>query len=309
MRHYLKSLFWPVIIILFLLPVSCDNRDATSEYSRKLKKVKISFEHKMDTEIQIPRAVKCSMPGDTDSSTTEFDTPVHPTGKVISLEISEMPIELKNTELKNGILSTKDYGDIEVLLTGLKHGKPVFELRTSQPQIDYLKKRIIRYRNNKHDIFTAVLDNDIPKLKALIEREADLNVRSVDNVTPLIAATVMGRQKVIQILLDANVDVNAKDNKGWTALIHLASVIDSPEIARALIKAHADINAVGKDGATALIVAAMKGNMELVKTLVQAGADLNVAAKTTGHHFTALYAAEKEGHKEIAAFLKKSGAK
>ena len=155
-----------------------------------------------------------------------------------------------------------------------------------------------KYLNNKNALFSAVLDNDIPKLKALIDENVDLNVRSVDDVTPLIAATIMNNKKVVQVLLDANADVDARDHTGWTALIHFASENCSPEIGDALIKANADINARGRYGTTALIAASMRGNMNFVKTLVEAGADLNIAAKSKGERFTALYAAESEGHKE-----------
>jgi len=294
-----------------MLSPGCDNEEGkiSSPFGpKKVEKVKITFDHKINTEIEIPEGLTGSVSTDADPSATDFETPVHPVGRVMSLEICEMPIELKNTELKDGILSTREYGDIEVLLVGFRRDEAVFELRSTRPQLVNLTKKIIEYQDSKRDVFSAVLDDDIPKLKALIDAKVDLNVRSIDDVTPLIAATVLDSQKVVQLLLDANANVNAKDSSGWTALIHSANTNGNPEIASALIKAHADINASGKYGTTALFMAAVKGNIDLVKALVEAGADLNAAVKTTGDSLTALHAAERQGNKEIAEFLKKAGA-
>lgn len=312
MKHYLKSILFILILFLssILLPC-CDKKEEkiSSPFGpKKIVKVKITYDYKINSEIIIPEGLKGSVSADMDTSTTEFETPVHPEGKVLSLAIGEMPIDIKNTELDDGNLSTKGYGNIEFLLIGLKQGKAVFELRATQKQIVCLTKDIIKYLDNKKDIFNAVMDNDIPKLQKLIEAKVDLNVRTVDDITPLMVAAIMGSQKAVQTLLDANADVNAKDHTGWTALIHFASTNGNLEMGNTLINAHADINARGKHGTTALIMAAIKGNMDLVKTLVEAGADLNAEFETTGERFTALYAAERGGHKEVAEFLKNSGA-
>ena len=312
-KHRLLLFFRIMIIVLITMCYAgCENNEdkLTSPFGPKvIIKEKISFDHKIDAEIKIPKDATGSATSDVDVSVTEFETPVHPEGKVIYLEISEMPIELRDTKLNDGILSTRKYGEIEIFLTGLNQGEAVFELRATQKQILSLKKEIIKYLDNKRALFSAVLDNDIPKLKILINEKVDLNVRSIDNITPLIAATVMDHPEVVRILLDANADVNAKDSMGWTALINFASTNVNSEIGDALIKAHADINAKGKYGTTTLIMAAMKGNMDLVKTLVQADADLNAEVNTPEERFTALGAAEREGHREIEEFLKKSGAK
>ena len=220
-----------------------------------------------------------------------------------------MPVEIRDAELKKGVLTTKSYGDIDVILVGLKGGESVFELQATEKQIGFITQDVIKYQDNKRALFNAVLEDDIPKLKSLIDAKVELNVRSVDDITPLTAATILNQPEVVRILLDAGADVNAKDITGWTALIHSASANSNIEIARALIKARSDINARGIHGNTALIMAALKGNIAFVKALVEAGADLNVSADIEGENSTALVIAEKKGHGDIVEFLKASGAK
>lgn len=311
MNHCLKTFYFVIIVFISVFSTGCDDKEAaiSSPFGpKKIEKVKISFDQKINAEIKIPEGAKDSVSADTGPVAAGFEIPVSAEGKVISLALGEMPVELKETALINGTLHTRDYGYIDVLLVGLRENKPILELRATPEQILSLKRQIVKYRNNKRDLFSAVIENDIPKLNALIETGADLNVRTVDDITPLTAATIMNRKEIVHILLDANVEINARDSIGWTALIHCASAYGDPGMFDELIKAHADINARDIHGTTALIVASMKGNIDLVKTLVDAGADLNAEADTNGGHFTALNAAESRGNKEIADFLKKSGA-
>ncbi len=315
MKHCFRLIYRLIFIILLsMFSGGCGNNEETSGISspfgpKELEKIIITFDHKIETDIEIPEGIKGSASSEMDPSITDFETPVRPEGNVFSLRICEMPIELRDTELKNGILSTKNYGDIEVYMLGLRQGESIFELRATHNQIISLEKEIIKYEDNRRDLFSAVLDDDIPKLKSLIDAEVDLNVRSVDDVTPLIAAIIMNNDQAAQILLDANADVDARDYKGWTALIHSASANSSIEMVDALIRANADINASGRHGTTALIMASVKGNMDVVKALVKKGADLDAAAEIEGEKFTALRAAERGKHVEIAEFLKNSGAK
>jgi hypothetical protein len=312
MKQYFKPIFLIVVIVLIFIFNGCDSNNEptiSSPFGPKvITKEIITFDHVVKAEIKKPEQAAGPAAAEMTESAIEFETPVHPEGRVVYLEISEMPVELKDTELKNGLLSTRKYGDIEVFLKGFKQDEAIFELLATQKQIINLKKEIIKYLDNKKELFTAVLDGDIPKLKALINEKVDLNVRSVDNITPLIAATILDRLQVVQILLDAHADVNARDRAGWTPLIHFAASNGNLELGNALIRADADINARDKNGTTALIAAAAKGNLDFVKVLVDAGADLNAAAKMAEAPFTALQAAERTEHKEIVDFLKKSGA-
>ena len=60
---------------------------------------------------------------------------------------------------------------------------------------------------------------------------------------------------VIQRIIDAGADVNARTGNGKTALIVAVSSNEDPAVVEALIKAGADIEIKSNDGGTALMFA------------------------------------------------------
>ena len=70
--------------------------------------------------------------------------------------------------------------------------------------------------------------------------------------------------------------MNAKDKHGYTALIN-AAMFATPNIVKLLIDSGADVHTKNVLGDTALIAAADNNlNPEVIKILVAAGADVNV---------------------------------
>lgn len=90
-------------------------------------------------------------------------------------------------------------------------------------------------------------------------------------------------------------------NKAWQAATRQGDV----EQVRHLLEAGADINARDRYGQTALMNAARRGQVELVRLLVEQGAALNTTAK---YSLTALMLAIINGHTEIAYILIQAGA-
>ena len=79
----------------------------------------------------------------------------------------------------------------------------------------------------------------------------------------------------IRSCIAGGVDVNAKDNHGWTALLY-AVYYGNTEMAKLLISAGADVDIKNNYGYTALMYAAMYGNIEIVKLLIDSGAKKNL---------------------------------
>ena len=92
------------------------------------------------------------------------------------------------------------------------------------------------------------------------------------NLHRLVAA---GDVDGLKAALAKGADVNARDAKSWTPLMHAA---DSGQdlLVPLLLKAGADLDARLADGATALFIAAVHGRTEIIAMLMEAGAKVDI---------------------------------
>ncbi|RLN82851.1 hypothetical protein BBJ28_00019344 [Nothophytophthora sp. Chile5] len=112
-----------------------------------------------------------------------------------------------------------------------------------------------------------------------------------------------GEIEKVKELVNRGENVNAKSN-GGTAVM-LASQNGHLEVVKYLVDAGADIEAVYDEGETALMQAAGKGHLDVVQYLVDAGADKE-AKSTNG--WTALIWSARRGHLDVVKYLVDSGA-
>ena len=93
------------------------------------------------------------------------------------------------------------------------------------------------------------------------------------NATPLhFAAMTNENLAVLQALLDAGANPDAKDSAGATPLHQAARSSTNTAVMQALLAAGADINARTSEGETPLDVATRKENWSAVQTLQDNGA-------------------------------------
>ena len=120
----------------------------------------------------------------------------------------------------------------------------------------------------------AAAKGDYASVMALLGQGVDPNDMDSQGFTPLMWAARYGHEEIIKSLCEAGADLNATDtgSNHWTALIHAIHKRQN-RAAILLMGSGADVNAKARGGATALMVAAGYGNTEMVKVLLDHGAD------------------------------------
>ncbi len=147
-------------------------------------------------------------------------------------------------------------------------------------------------------------------LSALLEhhRLPDVSIdeyRDSEGKTLLIAAAAAGHVDVVSYLLRVHgASPNQVDCKGRTALMCSAAFL-KPKVAMMLLaQPDIDVNIAHTGGETALFLAAHSGLCDVVKRLIEMGADVH---KQNATGFTALMLAIDGGHPEIAKVLIEAG--
>ena len=143
----------------------------------------------------------------------------------------------------------------------------------------------------------SVGDTVILEQEETEEEETDLS-------SALIQAITADCTEAVEFLLFLGADPNYTSANGTTPLI-LACWNNSISIAKLLLRAEANVNAQDDRSATALkMVCSLKSqNKELVELLVQSGAQLTVP----GEEITALEIATRESHVDVVQFLASEG--
>lgn len=211
--------------------------------------------------------------------------------------------------------------------------------RKTRPEAAQQLLKLRGYEFDEKSFHAAAAARDLMAVNAFLDGGMSVDTRSgSDSRTVLIDAAAHGNLQIVKTLLERGADVNAKDNKGYTALSHalearyddvsdlllknpkldpnsrglngvtaLASYVwrEQKDVVQNLLDRGADVNAQDNDGDAPLHGAAQSGNVEIIDMLVAKGASLNLKNKQGG---TPLMWAAVFGHDEAARRLLKHGA-
>lgn len=154
-----------------------------------------------------------------------------------------------------------------------------------------------------HDFKVSAIVDELIKTDNIDKKIPTERVASTPNFwTPLSYASFIGNLPAVKLLVKKRADVNYKDANGQTPLI-LAAISGNIEAIEILLQAGADINATDINSNTALIHASSVGNTLTVKYLVEKGCDLTPAHNQQNALDFALF----YQHKEIIDYLKSKG--
>jgi len=133
---------------------------------------------------------------------------------------------------------------------------------------------LIAVSSRGQDIFDAIKNADLAKVKQLAEKDASL-VNQKDNAgnTPLHNAAIVGSVAITEFLLTKGADINAANTILNTPL-HEALSYGKDDLAKMLIMKGADIRRQGSKGTYPLHIAVQKSQKSTVELLIEKGADL-----------------------------------
>ena len=156
-------------------------------------------------------------------------------------------------------------------------------------------------------VMRALVDGDMDLFKKLASADKKIgNLKGAGCITPLMQAVLYGDLDSVRLLLQQGADPNIRNEVGATAIMW---AVDDLEKTRLLIEHGADVNARSNDARTPLLIAAgLFGNTDIIKLLLDRGADLAAKSPTVNGYATVLSEASRVGDESLLRMLIDRGA-
>ncbi len=140
-----------------------------------------------------------------------------------------------------------------------------------QAQVPPSSSEMSRYEG----LLAAVAQGDIKRIKALIEKGREVDIRDRYGRTPLHVAAYTGQHEAMHALVNSGADPNAMENDRYDIVTIAAVANDVSTLGVALSLGASAKNTTSPYDGTALIAAAHLGHVEVVQILIEAGAPLD----------------------------------
>jgi uncharacterized protein len=137
-------------------------------------------------------------------------------------------------------------------------------------------------------------------LAAITSPDIDVNATDPDGSTALLWATYKVDHDLVRALLEDHANPNIKNHYGAAPLTEAAKLGDV-DLVRMLLDAHADPDSPNQDNQTALMLASSIGSLPIAQLLIKHGAKVNAVESFRGQ--TALMWAAGENHPDIVDLL------
>ncbi|XP_071183252.1 kinase D-interacting substrate of 220 kDa B isoform X2 [Salvelinus alpinus] len=170
--------------------------------------------------------------------------------------------------------------------------------------LDKFKEVDSRSENGQTSLIVASEQGSIEIVQELIRRGANVNLDDVDCWTALISAAKEGHVEVVKELLANNASLEHRDMGGWSALMW-ASYKGRGEVTQLLLEKGACPNITGQYSVYPIIWAAGRGHADIVHLLIHHGAKVNCSDK---YGTTPLIWAARKGHYDSVIHLLVNGA-
>ncbi|XP_030645115.1 histone-lysine N-methyltransferase EHMT2 [Chanos chanos] len=154
-------------------------------------------------------------------------------------------------------------------------------------------------------LLEAIMNNHVEVVRYLIQSGACVYHTEEDGSTGLHHAAKLGNLDIVMLLLSTGqVDVNAQDSGGWTPVIWAAEHRHI-EVIRALLNRGADVTLKDKEMNVCLHWASYAGSAEIAELVLNAGCPLS---SVNMHGDTPLHIASREGYLECVTLFLSRGA-
>ncbi len=191
-----------------------------------------------------------------------------------------------------GLVTAKDEHGVSAISLSVYHGR-------------YEVMKAILARRPALDVFEAAAVGDADRTRELVSQDPVLaNAWSPDGFFPLGLAAFFKHPAVAKVLLEHGADATMASRPAKFTPLHSATSDDAGQVTKDLVQmlldANADPNARSASDGTPLHSAAFTGDVAVMQLLLAYGADAT-AVDNKGH--TPLDIARDRGHSEIAALL------
>lgn len=264
------------------------------------------------------------------TSPVEIYTPAFPISSSTRSSISSM-IEFRNSKMSLFLVLLLFFELVEVYSTARRPSRMGWVSRHQQ-EYEMEDDRGSSNYDGVTVLQRAVMKNHSDIVKLLLKLDTNVNVRTKDGSTPLHLAATFGEIDIVKSLLDsAKVNLTIRDNKGQTPLMcaqreHHSEVVkllndrldvsteslieavkeDNLDLAKSLVKWGADVNGKDDGGYPVISVAAANGHTDIVRYLVEdAGVPVDAKGDDGG---TALKWAANSGYLPVVKYLVSKGA-
>jgi ankyrin repeat protein len=216
----------------------------------------------------------------------------------IAAEAGEIEITLATEKERYGLrfAPQKALQETETLVSR----PPMPAIRSAQA-----RAKLVNRKSLNETLVSAVSESDTAYLKALLKEGANAKYVSSNGWTALSAAAAYGSAEMVDILIAAGSDLNARDRQCgcpvlWTAA---RSNREPKQKVRSLLKAGANPHS-GAGKRDLLMSAAANGDLEIVELLLHEGLSITNHSESGE---TALMAGAQSGNESVVSVLIKAG--
>lgn len=194
------------------------------------------------------------------------------------LNSKQFDTNFKDNNGNTPLMAAAESGNWYVAKQFLEHGAKLNEVNNEGNNV---LQTAIFFRN--HEIAGTILKE--------YRDQVDLQHKDKDGYNLLLACTNLYDEKIFDMLLDLDIDIEALDNISNNILLLAASNNQIDLVTRLLKMEIFDVNHKNQNGITALHFAILQENLEMVKMLVEYGADVEL--EDTGKSNAIAYAISK----------------